>query len=353
MSGEVGGLGKKGLDKTEQIKDSQGGSLIQRTKGKLFQNNPETVKKEGVNVGGVNLKSLISSFEGINTETVSVPNFKKSEKVFKKMTNIEPRTEIEPEQQIINQENNVNIDAPVKKLQGVPKQVVQSEPVINNEAPKIEEVQSEEDLRQISLHSKDPKVLDKLSESNHEMVRSNVAFNPDTPPDVLLKLANDSSEDVRKSLLYNPNVTSEVEAFLQKIPVKESDVKFALIEKLLLKDFYLLANDPSEIVRNNVAMSPFTPGEIIEKFASSDNEQLRMAVSINQGISPEILKLLATDKNETIRLNVMVNNPSTPPELASGFGNDESVYLRTILANSESRFPGIPLQRSRRAASPA
>ncbi|MCL1475589.1 DUF2336 domain-containing protein [Argonema antarcticum] len=211
-------------------------------------------------------------------------------------------------------------------------------------------------------------VLQQLSRDTDASVRSLVASNPNTPTEILLKLGeefpelitvnpifnmllleNPESSFVRLSLARSSTTSEETLARLsQTWEAKDQEICIAIanhpntpihiLEKLAVwyprnneyyEDGYFLGYR----VHESVALNIKTPPSLLEKLASHNSINIRIAVAKNQNTSPGILEKLAKEGDPEI-LQAVANNPKTPvfvlEQLAA---EDEAEIRQAVLEN--------------------
>ena len=154
-----------------------------------------------------------------------------------------------------------------------------------------------------------PEELDKLSEYEHEHVRTAVASNQSTPLKTLDKLSNDENVYIRKSVALNQSTPLET----------------------LVK----LSNDEQDWVRISVASNQSTPLKTLDKLSNDESDRVRIsvryAVASNQSTPPEVLDKLSNDEIDYIR-KAVASNQSTPLETLDKLSNDENSHVRKGVA---------------------
>lgn len=93
------------------------------------------------------------------------------------------------------------------------------------------------------------------------------------------------------------------------------------------------AKNDDEKIRNLVATSEYTPGEILALLAKDKNRDVKFSVAGNENTLPETLIMLASDENLHVR-NLVATNKNTPPEVLTNLAEDESMITRAAVAEN-------------------
>ena len=138
-------------------------------------------------------------------------------------------------------------------------------------------------------------VLEALAADESENVRVLVAQNRETPSSVLENLADDESQKVRRAVARNLNTPAPV---LKKIARNNPELKEAMLYR-----------EPS----GNEESDRFLV-ELIEEFASSDDDSIRYCIADHPNAPPGVLERLLFDEYSLVRETAAAND-STPPQI--------------------------------------
>jgi Leucine rich repeat variant len=215
-------------------------------------------------------------------------------------------------------------------------------------------------------------ILAKLASDPHEMVRKEIASNPNTPPEILAQFADDSSDWVTKELVCNANTPVDTLEYLgvqrrivnarnTKTPpaalaaqvhfvftlgqqpiadVIKADIKQADIESLLGNyegsqmpaiSLERIANRYESWISPNindhsntppivlgwiakVANHRNTPAASLEKLANDSYDPVLWGIARNPNTPPQVLEKLLREKYDTMA-GVMVERAGIPPQV--------------------------------------
>lgn len=112
-----------------------------------------------------------------------------------------------------------------------------------------------------------------LSKDDSELVRRGIAENEMTPHEILLTLVVDICEWVRLSVI-SAGFEGRSEVY-----------------------FRLLRNDPSRAVREEVAINPLCPLDLMQSIAEGKDQLMRRSLAQNHAAPKSILEILARDED--------------------------------------------------------
>jgi predicted DNA-binding WGR domain protein len=173
--------------------------------------------------------------------------------------------------------------------------------------------------------------------------RIEIAKSPATHPNLLIQLSDDDRFEVRKGLASNPNLPIVV---MEKF-ARDSNLEVRIALSKNPNAYYtalaILADDPYQKVRKNVAFHKNTPGDtIIDKslreLSEYDRHQAKERAAGSLHSSPATLEKLAEGSYQTIHQHLACNPKAPLPVLESMFQRFEN-----CIDNSLSRNPAIPI----------
>jgi hypothetical protein len=97
----------------------------------------------------------------------------------------------------------------------------------------------------------------------------------------------------------------------------------------------MLAEDPSNIVRNAVASSSAAPSDLLNKLAGSSNANDARVAAKNKNTASHVLLGLANHPDESVR-EFLAMNVNLPQEAFKILANDKSVHVRSEIAANPS-----------------
>jgi len=117
----------------------------------------------------------------------------------------------------------------------------------------------------------------------------------------------------------------------ENMPDKE---KWKMAEKTSdEKTLIFLSHSPDEIVRENVAKNPATPGITVERMCKDKFEPVRCLIANRKDAKFDNLYTLSKDESEFVRKYV-AENENTTPELLDALSNDEEPRVRKAVADN-------------------
>jgi hypothetical protein len=134
-----------------------------------------------------------------------------------------------------------------------------------------------------------PRVLRMLSNDDHGLVREGIAMNKETPVDILYKLADDQLLSVRVGLVRNPSSS-----------------------KRLFERLYRGSDDEPGGMAESLAMSHFTPPQILTKLSKSESTSVRIKVASNHNTPIKTLTKLCKDQHPFVVRSVLSNAIYSP-----------------------------------------
>ena len=96
-----------------------------------------------------------------------------------------------------------------------------------------------------------------------------------------------------------------------------------------------LMSDPSQDVRQRLALSAWVPAALLERFAKDRDADIRITAASNPRLGSETLRRLARDQQPGVRWAVAAN-PSSPPDALSVLVDSEEVWIAAA-AKSQRR----------------
>ena len=178
-------------------------------------------------------------------------------------------------------------------------------------------------------------IIERVFNSTHnERVKETIACDRKTNPKILKKLIQDESDYVRRAAINNTSLSREfkerlvynTDDDLLKINVAQNTDSIEIIK--------YLSEDPSVLVRLNVAYNENTPADILHKLAFvKSNLKIRRGVVSNPNTSKETFKGLIKFKSMWADLARISDDPKLLRQLAS---NDNSTSTRYSLADNQN-----------------
>ena len=181
-----------------------------------------------------------------------------------------------------------------------------------------------------------PKILAKLADHFDEIVRSNVAKNPNIPENALDKLSNDVMFAVQEAATYNPNCKNP-EAILdflgsQTQYTREQRRTLASNPKTSLALLTRLADDRDSVTQGFVAKHTNIPTSLLEKLSKSKYGFVQHCVAKNPNTPTYILVNLskhAEEINDEWGLaDDIIAHPNTPVAIIEKFAQSEDDLIR-------------------------
>ena len=152
--------------------------------------------------------------------------------------------------------------------------------------------------------------LDEIVQNPSIHERARAARNLSSP-EVLTALASDSAEMVRRNVAANPNAPAEALEVMSRVP--------------------------SEWIRETVASNTSAPADVLKVLAKDKKTPVRLAVASNPQTPLDVLLLLTNDKTAGVR-NAVRAHPNMPTSMASEVAkSDADTKVDRILATTEPR----------------
>lgn len=159
------------------------------------------------------------------------------------------------------------------------------------------------------------------------IVKTNVAKNPNTSSEALNVLAEDTDYFVLMYVTKHNNVTTEI---LNKVYGKTTNgtVMGILAEsaKTSPEVFSKLAQHDQISIVTKVAKNPICPPEVLAELSKSNIGEVRVEVAKNPNTPVEVLKFLSEDKSRDVLL-VIALNPNIPEHIKKAIAADK-LYSR-------------------------
>jgi len=215
---------------------------------------------------------------------------------------------------------------------------------------KISEFKNEDELnefkKQIAKYNLSKNMQFVLSEDEDQLVRANLAENPNLIESVQIKLADDENEWVRRYLVLNPNL---IESLQLKLADDEDEVVRRnlarnpnLIESLQFK----LVDDEKQVIKTYLAENPNLIESLQIKLADDENEWVRRYLARNPNLFELVQMKLADDEDEEVR-GVLALNPNIFESVQIKLADDKEEWVRANLAKNPNLFEsaGIKLRK--------
>ena len=190
-----------------------------------------------------------------------------------------------------------------------------------------------------------PELLDRLSLSEIELIKTAVAKHYKTSIATLKRLAQDENKFVRTAILERRIgiVPQEIAAILAQDPVESVRVGVAAAKKIAPEVIAILARDSSNSVRVAVTKIQKLDSEVIALLAQDSSESVRCSLVQHHykaiALILPVLDRLAQDNSETVRAKVAYWLPS--PDLIETFAFDPSPLVRgALVGGNVQTHPG-------------
>jgi len=148
------------------------------------------------------------------------------------------------------------------------------------------------------------KELDSLDDYLKEIIKNNIADNPNTPIDILEVFLNDDSEKVRRISSLN----------LKRI--KEDNNQSELLDDGELEELISMSKSKDKDIRNEVAYYHKTPPFLLEKLSTDKTIFVKLEVADNPNTPSETLRKMSFEKSIKIKTSVF-ENPNTPLDIVN------------------------------------
>ena len=184
-------------------------------------------------------------------------------------------------------------------------------------------------------------ILIHLSKSEHFATRWGVARNPMTPPHVLKNLADLEFNSANVCLLAShPSLPI---LSIEKLATHEdANVRVAIIRNPSAPKYIIdvLEKDGDLRVRKQIVESTKSP-ELLSLLSHETDLNVRKAVAGNILTSQHQLRSFVNDQDVNLR-GILARNPSTPVETLSQLMEDSDELVRSNAANNPSSITGNP-----------
>jgi len=187
-------------------------------------------------------------------------------------------------------------------------------------------------------------VLETLSEDSDHRVRKAVSRNENTPEAVLDRLLEDPHKSVLSALVRRfgvPSFSFQQVQRLIRAGIRDRDLCYrAAGESDTPADVLeLLADHPSERVRQKLAVHPHLPVAAVRRLARAESDVVRQAVSASRSLPIQTLLPIYEDLNDELR-KVVASDPSTPLNaLYCIAATDPDPYLRWLAVRNPRLTP--------------
>lgn len=150
-----------------------------------------------------------------------------------------------------------------------------------------------------------PGILEELAKDPVDEIRKHVAYNTKTPAVTVLGLAQDDSENVRFASAFNPNMPEEGFKLLLQ---DETPVRGAVTQNRNLPysmQMYIAKSSDPYIRQQLARRKSNIPPEVLTLLADDPEEDVRYEVAINSSTPEAVLKKLTDDPSERVRRNAV------------------------------------------------
>jgi hypothetical protein len=184
-------------------------------------------------------------------------------------------------------------------------------------------------------------LLRKLSNSQNNERRKEIATNKNTPPDVLEQLCQDEYPEVRNRAINNKSLTIHILEKLSKDENIEVRARVALNGNMPVYLLEQLSQDENARVRSKVASNINTPIKTFIKL-SEDSEVMNLGEHnpVYQALrddraSEKLLRHLSASKNDEIK-KIIACHMKTPPDILEQLCQSENVKVRISVAKNKN-----------------
>ena len=167
-----------------------------------------------------------------------------------------------------------------------------------------------------------PEILDTLTTHYSDIIRQQVAQDPEVMPETLTKMINDKDVNVRDIVAKNPKTPPEALARMMRDKVDVVRESVILNPSTPMETKLKAIKDESDTVRETLAEQPNLPIEALQELAKDENEGVRSSVAFNKNTPIELLNELSKDFSKVVRWYV-ANNPNTPQEILQSLVQDK------------------------------
>jgi hypothetical protein len=169
----------------------------------------------------------------------------------------------------------------------------------------------------------DPRVVEALLESTHDIVRVAMAEDARTKPAMLDRLSQDRSKAVRVAVAERRGAPPAILAHLAR--AGDQEVAWAALRNPSLPPelLSLLVEEDRYGVRRAIASNPATNGELLETLARDLDWAVRLAVASRLDLPATLAEVLARDPNREVVL-ALARNPACPRPVAEQLARDYS-----------------------------
>ena len=161
-----------------------------------------------------------------------------------------------------------------------------------------------------------PDLLERLSQSNDDEIRKNVAKNSNTPLKVLSILSQDSNEDVRANIASNPNTPIEILSIMSKDSSIYVRGRIALNSSTPLEILKKLIDNGEEDIISCVVRNPHMNADFLYEMSKYGSTYIRWNTAMNPDIPQKCIRLLFIDKDSTVRANIAEHSKTSSYILA-------------------------------------
>ena len=178
--------------------------------------------------------------------------------------------------------------------------------------------------------------LTQLANDPDRYVREFTAGNPDTSSETLAQLANDPDSNVRRNVAANPNTPGDILALLAYDPDGDVRRQVAANSNTPSETLAQLANDPDSNVRRNVAANPNTPGDLVLVLGVSQYPEILFDsyLCLTTEALSRISEIYASSETVSEITVLLAFHPFTPLDVIEQLAESEELNTRVAVSSS-------------------
>lgn len=201
-------------------------------------------------------------------------------------------------------------------------------------------------------------ILEKLSADRNLNIRLAVASNPHTPVEVLVKLSTEKVAAVRGAVVNNPNRPQSLINLLIKAGSSPTLQELTPPDPSVLPQELAYLSTLGHWARLLAARHPNAPAAILEKLSTERDLPIREAVASHRYTPVEVLERLASSNNSRRIRHAISSNPSTPLEFLAKIGltavaSHPGTSVETLVQLAHHRNWQVRVAVARNPSSPA
>ncbi|WP_026942300.1 HEAT repeat domain-containing protein [Hellea balneolensis] len=181
-------------------------------------------------------------------------------------------------------------------------------------------------------------ILGRLVHHNDDIIRVNLARNPNISFEYLWEMANDSNKQVRSTVFKRLSQSKEIVKALTHFSKDDDEnirSQVAIHPQLSTDLLKTLSNDQEAWVRRNIVEHQDLSADMTEAFSYDTDLYVRASIAKQPTENTELLRRLSKDKEEHVRCAV-AKNPSTPLKILKALSRDKSIWVIRALATNEA-----------------